>query len=176
MLYIKNNSYPQELPFRIVLSNGLTRTDPGTFTPEEIADAGYIQVPDKPAVTSTQHLNWDYDLHQWTITDFTQEELDNIEYKQYLGDLETWKANRELEVKNIEVTYNSVIYQGDEISQGRMARSIVALPDDITTIPWTAKDNTVHNLTRVDLQSILLNAGTQQAALWNTGRPVDPSI
>jgi len=83
-----------------------------------------------------------------------------------------WKEDRQALVNAIEVTHNTVVYQGDEESQNRMGRVIIALPDDTTTVPWTAKDNSVHNLTKLDMQAILLDAGSQQSALWNTGRPV----
>lgn len=83
-----------------------------------------------------------------------------------------WKIDRAMAVEAIEVTHNTVVYQGDEESQTRMARAIVALPDDVTTVDWVAKDNSVNALTRLDLQAILLDAGNQQSAIWNVGRPV----
>ena len=72
MLYSFKDQYPAELPFRIVLSNNLTRTDPSTFTEEEIADAGYTLVPDPPSITENQVLEW---VGSWSIRDKTQEEL-----------------------------------------------------------------------------------------------------
>ena len=75
MLYSKNGSYPSTIPFRIVLSNGNTRTDPSSFTPEELADAGYISVPDKPGTESTQVLSWNSQTISWDIRDKTEEEL-----------------------------------------------------------------------------------------------------
>lgn len=90
----------------------------------------------------------------------------------FAEDMSAWKASRRNAVRNIEVTYNAVVYQGDEESQTRMARAIVALPDDVTTIDWVAKDNSVNALTKLDLQAILIDAGNQQSALWSVGRPV----
>lgn len=58
MLYSYKNQYPTELPNRIRLSDGSTRTDNSTFTPEEIADAGYVEVPDKPIVMQNEILDW----------------------------------------------------------------------------------------------------------------------
>lgn len=58
MVYTNNGSYPAELPFRIVLSNGSTRTDPSTFTAEEIADAGYLLVDDPPSYEYPNKLEW----------------------------------------------------------------------------------------------------------------------
>jgi hypothetical protein len=74
-LYSHNKSYPQSLPHRIRLSNGLTRTDPTSFTPEEIADAGYVQVDDQPTANSVQKVYWDSDRIQWVLEDKTLEEL-----------------------------------------------------------------------------------------------------
>ena len=83
----------------------------------------------------------------------------------------TWKASRQLAVDSIEVTYDLIIYQGDEVSQGRMSRSIAALPDDVMTVQWIAKDNSAQLLNKVQLKAILLDAGTKQSAIWNEGRP-----
>lgn len=75
MLYSKNGLYPSQIPFRIKLSNGMTRTDPSTFTPEEIADAGYITVEDPPAsIPDTQILEWTGT--DWNIRDKTEQELE----------------------------------------------------------------------------------------------------
>lgn len=110
-------------------------------------------------------------VQTWTVEPLTQAEIDANAPAKYERDLKLWKGDRDILVRNIEVTYNAVVYQGDEDSQTRMARAIVALPDDITTINWVAKDNTVNSLTRLDLQAILLDAGNQQSAIWNMGRP-----
>jgi len=83
----------------------------------------------------------------------------------------TWKESRQLAVDSIEVTYDLIIYQGDEVSQGRMSRSIAALPDDVMTVQWIAKDNSAQLLNKVQLKAILLDAGTKQSAIWNEGRP-----
>lgn len=65
-LYSIERSYPVAIPFRIILSSGETRTDPATFTPAEIADAGYVEAPPKPAYDPATHsLGWDGE--GWTI-------------------------------------------------------------------------------------------------------------
>lgn len=76
------------------------------------------------------------------------------------------KANRTILVESIEVKYNEVSYQGDETSQDRMSRAINGLPDDIATILWKAKDNSSHELTRLDLKEILFLAGQEQTRIW----------
>ena len=59
MLYSHNNARPEPLPFRITLPNGFTRTDPSTFTEDEILAAGftgpYAEPPYDPA---TEQLDW----------------------------------------------------------------------------------------------------------------------
>jgi hypothetical protein len=58
-LYSKDNSYPAPLPQRIRLADGSTRTDPATFTSEEIAAAGYIAAPPAPEYDPlTEQLSW----------------------------------------------------------------------------------------------------------------------
>ena len=76
------------------------------------------------------------------------------------------KANRTTLVESIEVKYNEVSYQGDETSQDRMSRAINGLPDDVVTILWKAKDNSSHELTRLDLKEILFLAGQEQTRIW----------
>lgn len=53
-----SKSYPKRLPWRIRLSDGSTRTDPSTFTAEEIADAGFIEVESPPEVLDGKILAW----------------------------------------------------------------------------------------------------------------------
>lgn len=65
-----------EIPFRITLSDGSTRTDPSSFTDEEIADAGYVEAPPKPSYNSqTQTLSWESESINWVISDLSEEEI-----------------------------------------------------------------------------------------------------
>lgn len=57
-LYSKNGEYPKPLPHKIKLSNGMTRTDSSTFTPEELSDAGYVAVDSPPGVEYPNKLEW----------------------------------------------------------------------------------------------------------------------
>jgi len=58
-LYSFNNSRPAPLPFRIRLPNGRTRTDPSSFTAEEIAAAGLTGPYEEPPYNpTTQQLLW----------------------------------------------------------------------------------------------------------------------
>lgn len=76
------------------------------------------------------------------------------------------KYNRMTLVSEIEVTYQGIIYQGDETSQDRMSRAINGLPDNTATIYWKAKDNSSQELTRLDLKEILFLAVQKQTLIW----------
>ena len=75
MLYSFKGQYPSTIPFRIRLPNGSTRTDPNTFTADDIIAAGYTAVSDPPIPTPTQVLGWNSDTISWFIRDKTPEEL-----------------------------------------------------------------------------------------------------
>jgi hypothetical protein len=78
-LYTLNGQYPTNLPFRIRLADGRTRTDSSTFTPEEILDAGFTEVSDKPVANNTQTIEWSSEQRNWILLDKTEEEILNIE-------------------------------------------------------------------------------------------------
>lgn len=74
MLYSHNNEFPNILPERIRLSTGMTRTDSNTFTEEEILDAGYKKVNDRPIFdTNIQKLEWSGE--DWILIDLSEEEI-----------------------------------------------------------------------------------------------------
>lgn len=59
-LYSHNNARPAPLPWRITLPSGFTRTDPSTFTEDEITQAGYTgPYTEPPFDPATQQLDWD---------------------------------------------------------------------------------------------------------------------
>lgn len=58
-LYSYNREWPAPLPFRIRLDDGTTRTDPSTFTAEEIKAWGYAGPYEIPKYKPRkQHLEW----------------------------------------------------------------------------------------------------------------------
>ena len=74
-IYTINNSAPAPIPFRITMPDGTTRTDPSSFTDEEIAAAGYVEVPAPPIYDSeTQHPP-EWDGTAWNIRDLTEQEI-----------------------------------------------------------------------------------------------------
>jgi hypothetical protein len=91
-MYSLNGSEPiKNLPFRIILSSGVSRTDPSSFTDEEVLDAGYVVVDEKPQYdTATQRVSWNADTLSWDVVDIPVEEMVALE-------------NRILEEKWVEV-------------------------------------------------------------------------
>ena len=82
---------------------------------------------------------------------------------------EAFKAERSLAVSAITVTTASGnTFDGDEVSQGRMVRAIIALNStvDAQSVAWVLADNTVIQATAAELSEALALAGAEQAALW----------
>jgi hypothetical protein len=76
-LYSFKGQYPRGLPFRIITSRGTTRTDPTTFTYEDLLDAGYSLVENPPVVNSSnEKLKWDSESFSWQVVLKTKEELE----------------------------------------------------------------------------------------------------
>lgn len=78
------------------------------------------------------------------------------------------KQERETRVSEIRVTTTAGnTFDGDEVSQGRMVRAIVALQATGTpSITWVLADNTAIEATAAELTEALALAGAAQAAIW----------
>lgn len=93
----------------------------------------------------------------------TDEELAVIE-------LEKAKQERAEAVSNITVEIDGMVFDGDEISQERMSRTVVAAAatgetGDATTT-WVLHDNTIAQPTISQLARALRAAGEEQTKLW----------
>ena len=75
------------------------------------------------------------------------------------------KEERAEYVSKIVVEVDGMLFDGDETSQDRMARSIIALNDG-ETVQWVLADNTIAQVTRAQLREALRKAGTAQTAIW----------
>lgn len=75
------------------------------------------------------------------------------------------KAERAEFVSKIIVTVDDLQFDGDETSQDRMARSIVALNDG-ETVQWVLADNSIAQVTKEQLRQALRLAGEAQTAIW----------
>lgn len=87
------------------------------------------------------------------------------------GDIQRalFKVDREAAVARIQVTTASGrTFDGDEVSQGRMTRTIAglqALPAD-TAVRWVLSDNSVVDVGLIELQEALALAILRQTELW----------
>ena len=85
-------------------------------------------------------------------------------------ELSAAKTVRAQAVSRILVTVDGMVFDGDEIAQERMARTItaaVATGEDMNaTTTWVLADNTVAQPTIQQLARALRLAGEQQTALW----------
>lgn len=82
---------------------------------------------------------------------------------------EAWKADRAAMVAAIAVTTAAGnTFDGDEESQGRMARAVIALQarGPTATANWVLADNSVIDATAAELLEALQLAGQAQADVW----------
>ena len=76
------------------------------------------------------------------------------------------KSERADYVSKIIVEVDDMLFDGDETSQDRMARSIIALNDG-ETVQWVLADNTIAQVTKEQLREALRKAGTAQTSIWS---------
>jgi hypothetical protein len=130
----------------------LVEVDPPPCGPDETAEL------EDPALVEGQ---W---LQQWTVRDATPDEL----AQRALEARERFKAERAAAVRAITVTTAAGnTFDGDETSQDRMVRAIVALQATGTpSVVWVLADNSTVQATAAELVEALALAGAAQAALW----------
>ena len=82
--------------------------------------------------------------------------------------LNMMNKDRSSEVENIIITLSDkkTVLNGDEISQSRISRAILGLPDDATKINWIGADGKVYKLNKSKLQEALTLAGQAQTEIW----------
>ena len=74
-LYSYKGQPPKELPHRIVLSDGRTRTDSSTFTEEELTDAGWILAGSEPIMGVGPYQKTRWTGSAWVIEDLSDDEM-----------------------------------------------------------------------------------------------------
>jgi hypothetical protein len=73
-LYSFQGQEPQELPHKIRLSDGRSRTDASTFTEEEIEEAGFTGPYTRPEFDSeVETQSWDEEIGNWVTTPIPDE-------------------------------------------------------------------------------------------------------
>lgn len=78
---------------------------------------------------------------------------------------EAFKAQRQILVDNIKVVVGGKVFDGDEMSQTRMARAAVVMTDEETT-KWVLANNDDVMVTKAELLEALRLAGEEQTRLW----------
>lgn len=105
---------------------------------------------------------------QWQVYPLTEDQVAENEAASALAEREQAKAERQTAVDAILVTTAAGnTFDGDEISQTRMARAIIALQTTGTpAVTWVLADNSVIQATAVELSEALALAGAKQAEIW----------
>lgn len=108
---------------------------------------------------------WQY---KWRIDALTAEQIEANVAAALTAAREASKAQRAGAVDAIKVTTAAGnTFDGDEVSQGRMARAIIALSTGLApSVAWVLADNSVIAATPAELTEALVLAGQAQAALW----------
>lgn len=77
------------------------------------------------------------------------------------------KKLRDTAVAAIKVTVSGKVFDGDEVSQGRIARAVAAAESaGITTYQWKLADNSVAEVSLSELKQALALAFQAQSELW----------
>ena len=136
MPYSYKNRYPiNQLPHRIRLSNGSTRTDSSTFTTDELTDAGYVAVSTAPTYNSrTEKLSWDGT--DWQVVGLTTSQIDLLVATE-------WKTIREERDRLLSDIDGRIMRYHSEVRLG-----VTTTSDTITNL-----DNYVQDLRNITKQS-----------------------
>ena len=78
---------------------------------------------------------------------------------------ELFKQEREKAVASIVVEVDGLLFDGDEVSQTRMARAAVVMQDGETTT-WVQANNIPAEVTKDQLIEAIRLAGAEQTRLW----------
>ena len=76
-----------------------------------------------------------------------------------------FKTERAAKVENLTVEVDNMVFDGDEVSQARMARAALVM-DDVETTVWVLTDNSVVDITKLQLINVLRLAGQKQTEIW----------
>lgn len=112
---------------------------------------------------------------EWAALGVTYEVKEEPDPKPYEPTPEELEERALLEAKNerreaveaIRVEVDGMIFDGDEVAQSRMARTItVADASGLTETEWVLADNTVVKVTKAQLQQALVKSMMAMSSLW----------
>lgn len=148
------------------------------LSPEELLafnvfECEYLDEPEFDSTTHTAVRNppaWDGSKYvvTWSVIPLSEIEIAKIQANIAGAARAKAKQMRQTLVDKIQVTTQSgKTFDGDETSQNRMARAILALQATGTpTVTWVLADNTSTQATVAELSEALALAGATQAAIW----------
>ena len=148
-----------------VISDVITTSDGQLYLTSDVADSRYMSIDAEVGGGHTvgeQWISFDGTIPVGaTITrpEKTEQELE-------VERLVKAKSERADYVSKIIVEVDDMLFDGDETSQDRMARSIIALNDG-ETVQWVLADNTIAQVTKEQLREALRKAGTAQTSIWS---------
>lgn len=152
-----NTSFPSPFvppeDFAVVFPSPAPAYDPLTQSVREVA----------PVLTDKGHYEQAYE-----VVDLDADAIAANQAAKAERDFIAAKAQREQQVAQIKVTTQAGhTFDGDEVSQGRMARAIIALQGTgAPSVTWVLADNTPVEVTAAELTEALALAGAAQAAIW----------
>ena len=133
VLYSFKHQKPAPLPSdRIILSTGQSRTDPSTWTAEEILDAGYVVADSAPDYNSATHnLSWSTtgDSSAWLVTAKDSAELNRMEAN-------AWTAIR-MERNELLASTDVRVIRHLELSPGQMDSDLKVYRKSLRDLPQT---------------------------------------
>ena len=166
--------------YALIQAGQITRTADLTQAPALAAAKGMVWLellePAPPAYDPATHgiresapliTDWSC-TRQWEVFPLPVEDVEEIAAAQVAKARAQAKAARAQAVEAITVTTAAGnVFDGDETSQNRMARAVIALHATGTpSITWTLADNTTTQATAAELTEALALAGAAQSALW----------
>lgn len=147
---------------------------PSNFPKNEILELLPVTLVQEPLIKQYQKLNYKIEFinevytQVWYITDWTQEEVDIFELDKLSISRADAKLLRAQEVEGIIVIVGTKTFDGDEVSQTRMARAIIGMQAaNVPTINWTLSNNATTEVTLVELTTALIMSGQEQSRIWS---------
>lgn len=107
-------------------------------------------------------------MQAWEVYDLPQQEADANHQAVLVAERAAAKSARSVAVDSIQVTTASGrVFDGDETSQTRMTRAIIAMQATGTpSITWVLADNTPASVGVAELIEALALSGAAQSAIW----------
>lgn len=162
------SQFAQTLP-NVSLAAVLTAYEFDTYGFDPVAE-----VP-QPAITEYQNAVYKGAVQQpdgtyaqaWEVTEKSAEEKADVDARKVEVARNQAKYERQQLVDAIVVDVNGKLFDGDETSQNRMARAIIALESaGQATTQWTLNTNATVEVTAAELKQALQLAGAEQTAIW----------